>query len=516
MVNIIRNKIQITLLGIIILGFVLRLYGVAFGLPELWHPDEDAVVMPALEILRTGEWQPIRMEYGSFHIYILTAISAVVTVLLMRDGHISSASEIPIYARGTFPSIYHQEEFFVAARFVSVVTGTLTILIIFLLARRLTDSPRQALLAGLFTAILPRFVVHSHFATTDMSLMFWITVALYLLLRVYDNWESDSWWSYAGAGIVCGIATSTKYNGVLLMLPLLSVALLRVKSLERVVSWRTISGAVGMIVGFLASTPYVVLALPEFLDWFGFSLRLYNLPTDKPVTSMVWHLDYHLRQSYAPLFLLAFIGIPLSFWKWKWRGFALNIFALVFWFTIFQQTNSQVRMWLPTAPVVILWSVLTLDTFFEFVYQRFETNRHVKWFPYIVTILIATPMLLSAARIAHDLSYDGRLTARVWIEDNIAEGTSVAVDYLRPNIDPERWSVTNTFFLYDNDLQWYQERGVEYLVLHDAINDFDRQDIGRREQYETFVAQLCLVHQLREPTLGYYYTIFIYHMPPCS
>ncbi len=50
------NRNNILLSAIIIGGLMLRLSGNDFGLPNLYHPDEDALIMPALEIIRSGNF----------------------------------------------------------------------------------------------------------------------------------------------------------------------------------------------------------------------------------------------------------------------------------------------------------------------------------------------------------------------------------------------------------------------------------------------------------------------------
>ncbi|HUM68302.1 MAG TPA: glycosyltransferase family 39 protein, partial [Chloroflexota bacterium] len=352
----------------ILLGFLLfvalllRLIGIGFDLPYLMHPDEDAVVMPAINILKTGDWAPTRMEYGTFHIYLLTAVFAGVFSLAARDGRMATVDQLPLFERGTIPAIYTYPEYFLAARLVSAVLGMLFVLVVYMLGRRLGNQ-RQGLIAAAIAAFLPALVVNDHFATTDTALMFWVALSLYLLLRVYDNWERDNFWAYAGAGFVCGLAASTKYNGLVLAVPLLLVPLLRVRGLDECLSWRVIAGPLAMLVGFLAGTPYALLDLPKFLYWFGYSLHLYNAPGREVVMPVwLWHVRFHLTNPHMPVMILGVIGLVLSFRYWGMRRAAIvNSFAVVLWLAILGQTNAQSRMWLPGASLFILWAALVLD-----------------------------------------------------------------------------------------------------------------------------------------------------------
>ncbi|MBL7170902.1 MAG: hypothetical protein ISS46_02790, partial [Candidatus Omnitrophica bacterium] len=58
----IRFKL-LTLWGIFLLAFSLRLWGNTFGLPYFFHPDEARLTIPALEIAERGQWNPGNFIY---------------------------------------------------------------------------------------------------------------------------------------------------------------------------------------------------------------------------------------------------------------------------------------------------------------------------------------------------------------------------------------------------------------------------------------------------------------------
>ncbi len=511
-----RSTILLSFLLLIALG--LRLFGIGFDLPNLSHPDEDAVIMPAINILKTGNWEPTRMEYGSFHIYLLTGVFATVYALETRDGRINSVDELPLYERGSLPASYPYPEYFLAARIVSALLGTLFVLIIYMFGKRLGNK-QQGLIAALIAAILPALVVNDHFATTDTALMFWVAVSLYLLIRVYDNWETDSLWAYAGAGFVCGLAVSTKYNGIVLAIPLFLVPILRVKTLDELLSFRVISGPLAMAAGFLIGTPFALLNLPKFLHWFGYSLRLYNAPgqeINSPV--WLWHLKYHLSSPHTPIILLSIFGFFISFRYWGVkRAIIVNSFVIALWLAILGQTNAQTRMWLPSAPLVILWSTLTVDITISKT-KQFLTSRHKNsnW-AYGIMLLLIIPFLYYSIR--YDLNFragDVRNLARQWIVENIPPGSKIAIDYFHPNLNPETWNLTRTFFVYDHDYQWYVENGVEYLIVNDVLNDFSQRPPGTYDRYQTLISQVCEIGSIPGTFIATTDTeIKIYRVEPC-
>lgn len=513
----IHSPMELALVLFIVMGLWLRLQGIGFDLPNLYHPDEDAVLMPALTILKTGEWNPSRLEYGSLHIYILTAVSAVVFSLLVRDGRIPpNVDTIPIFERGTYPAVYQLPEFFLAARTVSAIMGTAAIFIIYLLGKRLGGKQVGLLAAGI-TAVLPFHVTDAHFATTDTPLFFWVTLALYLMVRTYDNWQQETVWAYIGAGFVAGLAMATKYNGVLLIVPLVLVAVLNLKKLEEIITFRTIAGPLGMAAGFLLGTPYALLDLPSFLSWFGYSLRLYNAPVEPAVTAWQWHLDFHLNSPHAPIFVLGLIGFLLSFFIWGKRSLLLGSFALVVWFAILNQTNYQARMWQPVSMVIILWAALVLDWVVRLVTNRFYTERWSRFVQFAPMVMMIPLMMESMTYGRNFAAGDVRTQTAVWIRENIPPGTAIGGDYFMPNLNPDSWAITKTFHVFEHDVAWYQAEGIDYVVMNEALNDFDTFSVEKKNKYDQFVAQVCLVEAINGPFLATtHFDIKIYQVPPCS
>lgn len=511
------------------MAFGIRVWGIDFDLPNLYQPDEDAVIMPALNILKTGSLEPSRLEYGSFQIYLLTGVFTAVYLSLARSGLFAHPDQLLIYERGTYPLTYAYPQFFIAARIVSAVAGTLVVLLIFMLVRRL-GSQRQAFIAALIAAFTPMLAVSSHFATPDMLLTFMCLLSLYLLVRVYGNWDSDKGWAFIGAGFVCGLATSTKYNGAVLLIPLLLLALMKVRTLDGWLSARTLGGPVAFLASFFAGTPYALLKIPLFLQWAGYSLQLYNAPDLEPIIpSWQWHLNYLTTSREAPVFILGAVGFFFSLRLWGKRGWLVNAFALVFIMAIIGQTNRQARMWLPLAPIFAAWGALAIDAAINWLQRRLSgpspaPESTQSRFPRQKRIeagflaIVLLPLLFISANAVSQLSApDVRTLTGQWIAGNIPHQTPLAVDYFAPNLDPNRWPITRTFHHFDHNLNWYQEQGIQYLIFSQAIYDPAGLSAEDVQEYESLLSQLCPIETITGPFLsnpGFH--MRVYKVPPCS
>ncbi|MBU1262665.1 glycosyltransferase family 39 protein, partial [bacterium] len=64
-------------------------------------------------------------------------------------------------------------KFYITGRMVSVIFGVLSVLMVFLLARRIYGRNR-ALVSALLLAITPLFVIYTHTISTDIAMVFFV------------------------------------------------------------------------------------------------------------------------------------------------------------------------------------------------------------------------------------------------------------------------------------------------------------------------------------------------------
>jgi 4-amino-4-deoxy-L-arabinose transferase-like glycosyltransferase len=526
-----RTNWHYTLLALILLlALGIRLWGIDFDLPNLYHPDEDALIMPALSILKTGDFEPTRLEYGSFQIYLLTGVFTAAYLLLARDGRIGDPNNLPIYERGSYPMLYGFPEFYLVARMVSAFAGVGTVLLTYLLVRRLSN-PRVALLAAALASVTPMLVDNAHYSTPDSFFTLMVMLSLYLLVRAYDNWQSDSLWSFLGAAFVCGLATSTKYNGAVLLAPLFLVPVLRVRNIDDWISVRVLGAPISFLLGFFIGTPYALINIPLFLNWSGYTLHLYNQPGVVPlVPTWRWHLEYLTTSREAIVFIAGTIGFLLSLRLWGRRGLLIIIFVLVFGLAIVAQTNREARMWMPLAPIFAAWTALLIDVIdnrlsklWLFAEPTQEMDNRLRKFIEknllaILTAFVLIPAFFLSARASNSLNNpDVRTATATWIESNIPKGTPIAVDYFSPNIDPDVWPVTRSFRHFDHELDWYQEQGIQYLIYSQGIYQEGRLTATQLSEHQQLLNELCSAETILGPFLSNPdFSMSVFKVPPCS
>lgn len=186
------------------LALALRCWALGWGLPYVEHPDEPAVLEPAVRMVQAGDANPGKFLYPSLHYYMLAAVVRTHAAWGIARGLYASLADLPAqtYLYTTAPELY------VWGRALTAVLGALTVPLLYLLGRRMFNW-RVGLLAALALALSAYHVQHSHFITTDAPTGVWVTLAL---LGAWGVATTGHWRAYVLAGAATGLAAGTKYN----------------------------------------------------------------------------------------------------------------------------------------------------------------------------------------------------------------------------------------------------------------------------------------------------------------
>jgi len=223
--------------GLLAVGALARILGNDYGLPQSYHPDEGLIVQRAVRF-HAGDLDPRFFNWPSLYMYFL---SAVYGMIFGWRGVVNAFNQDPT-------------PFYLIGRTVTALMGTATIGLLYALAVRLYDVP-VALLASLFLTVNLLHIRDSHYITTDVPLTFLITLALLFIFRYWRRGRAVD--AFAG-GLFAGLATSMKYPGGLMLLPLALAHVLRPHPPDA--GWRRVAGpplglaAIGAVAGFLVGT----------------------------------------------------------------------------------------------------------------------------------------------------------------------------------------------------------------------------------------------------------------------
>ena len=234
----------LALLGVVALG--LRVWGLGYGLPNLAvRPDEDRIIGPASAVLREGRVEPATLVYPSLLIYLDAGVLAAAAGFRQLLGW--GAGLEGLFAE--WPRVPY-----LICRGVSAVAGAGTALLTYALARALAPGkPFVGWVAGVVVAANYLHVRDSHWATTDATLTFLVALTLLLSLYAFEGRPGALSW----AGVVGGLAASTKYQGLLVLAAPILVAFWVSPSLSARVR-RVATVALLAAVAFAVTSPYQV------------------------------------------------------------------------------------------------------------------------------------------------------------------------------------------------------------------------------------------------------------------
>ena len=166
----------IVLIGILLISILIRLPGVLWGVDfedskiQRFHPDEGTNIRISQQIL--DEENTPRVSYPAGYGTLLASFYTVVSPTF------SSVCGIPVSGSMKFVFI---------GRLLSVILGTATIYLLFLISLKIFDDRVAALFGAFFLCVSGLHVTQSHYATADTLLTFLIYLNIYLCLRCLDK-----------------------------------------------------------------------------------------------------------------------------------------------------------------------------------------------------------------------------------------------------------------------------------------------------------------------------------------
>ena len=431
-------------------GFALRVWGVWFGLPhDFARPDEEKLIGAALGIFQ-GDPNPHFFLYPTLFIYVIAAAFAALFAIQRVAG--ATASQAAFVAQSLAnPSILH-----LAPRMLAALLGTATIPVLYSAARRLS-STRAALISSTLLAVVFLHVRDSHFGTTDVPATFLTVCALAAAASCEANGVTPR--RVAAAGLLSGLAASTKYNSALAVLPAMVVIGRGFRS--RDAAWRTAS-LIGLLftglgIGFLAGTPFALLDWSGFLAEFTIQSRTafgtHHGATLDAARAVVgergWshHLTFTLRYGLGiPLLGAALAGAGWLIVEQPQTAAVVLSFPVVFYAAMGVSLLVYARWMVPIVPFLCLTAGMLVDRAARAIEHMAGRARAAAVAIGVSLACIAGPTLARA--IAFDrlvARTDTRVLGAQWIESHCPGGaalyqTGAVYGYLQPR-PSERYTV---------------------------------------------------------------------------
>ena len=186
---------------VIVIGLSLRLTYLNWGLPYIHHPDEPINLSIVHRMVKQADLNPRAFFYPSLLYYAALPGQFIVRAM---DGQLA---EFSMQSMGT--GWLRQPASLLAARITIVIVGLALIAAVILWVVRVFETPWLGVLTGTLVAFNPILVRHSTYFTPDQLSALFATLALFGASLIVMRGQR---WNYMFAGVMAGLAASSKYN----------------------------------------------------------------------------------------------------------------------------------------------------------------------------------------------------------------------------------------------------------------------------------------------------------------
>jgi len=394
-----RNSHRLILIIVLLFAGLTRLQGVSWGLSyfdpyvnnAFYHPDEYKIILVAKNLQK----QPIigDLRYPTAMHYTLGLIT------------------LPIRNNKTkLPENLYDASFFIIGRLISIVYGTLAVLMTYFLGKKVHDQLTGLISAGLL-AISIYHVRNSSLATTDVATSFWLVVCILISLKTTAN---SKVWRYIILGISFGMLIGTKYTGGFAIIPI-AFHFIQIRQSEESTRTRFILSlaitCVVSLVVFLVTTPSILFLPSSFLKSLAYEGHRLSLLKSPLWQSSTWVYFFSSLTEASNAFIVIIFCISTLFVIINKQKVLLSFVLTILCFYFYFNTSLAIRYWILLLPIVVVVAGWGISRALEF---------HNALFKIVVTIFLLITIsygIYQNIELYHLLHSDTRSQAAKYIQN---------------------------------------------------------------------------------------------------
>ena len=425
----------------IVLGLIfaaVTIPGIAWGAPDIRNPDEIVMRVNQAFSGNFSFFDQQNFDYPSLPKYVMYGIGYVV----YRIG-------------------LTKTDFVIAARLMSVLLGVCVVMMTYGITRRLGAKPYASILAGSIVLLSSVMTSNARFAHNDLYLTFFAVLVVYFSIRYRES--EQRLWLYA-AFFSVGLAASSKYNGVILIL--IPLALVGFKFIPiRKISLPNIEI---LFIGLILTFGGYVLGTPTALLWMAFYLKrmipaffrngVYGHLPDTPIGFIgQWQTFFYAAGILVFLaFLTAFAWFAIRLVRVTLRRgnirsdkldlvsivlFAVVVFDIPLWFAY----DYPPRLFLPLIPLLSILVGMFVQEIMDRVIQ--PRMRWARWLVGLVGFSIILTSFLSVISVMLLFINDARNDAGAFLK-TLPPGASIEFTLYPPHIEENNFSRVQRYPIY--------------------------------------------------------------------
>lgn len=344
-----RDKYILTVF--ILIGLIIRLWGIRGDLPFNYYGDESYLIYHSLKF-GTGDLNPHWFVWPTLFQYLLFFFFGIFYFLGFILGRFKNATDF-LYLYFKDPSI-----FFLIGRITTAILGTASIYLVYLLAKKSYNKNTGLISAGIFT-FLPLAVEYSHYAVVDTPLVFMILLSFIFIIKIFLYGRFRD---YLLSGFFSGLAIATKYPAAFLVAPIFLSHLFAFQGkrfLKSIFNLKVMLCFIFIFLGFFAACPFALLDFPKFfadikglalcqkLGWFGW----------ERANPYINHLTGNLKNGMGlSLLIFSMVGLAYAMIRRKIADLVLLSLPVVYFLFIGRGKNPYARFMLPILPFLAIFS----------------------------------------------------------------------------------------------------------------------------------------------------------------
>ena len=465
--------------AVFVLALLVRSWGINWGLPFIYHVDEERFFQISKNYIATGNLNPRFFHVPTFYTYSVAAVWEGYYFIGKLTGAFSSRQEFLAFS-GRNPT-----PFLLWGRLLTLLLSVAAILVVYSIGKRMFGLGAGAL-ASLLLIFSSEHNKISHYMVPDSPMVSFLIFSFYFIWRIYEEGKIKF---YLLSGLFAGLAFGTKYGGHLLILPLLLAHIFHLSEkktpwLRIIFSPKLVVWGLVFILVFLAVCPYAVLDFKTFMRDFRWqSSHLYSLghfgsSTAQP--AWLFYLQYGFIENSGLLAQFLIYGaIITAFIRRRKSEMILLAMPIVMFVMMGFWMTRATRYLLPIIPFFLLAAGAFLDVFCGKITARLgklEKGQSVSatkrtLVTAAAAFIFLAPSIFKVGR--YDLTVsreDTRTAAKHWIEANVPQGTRIALESYCPQISSKRYRLTYKHTLSQVDATWLARKKIRYVIVSDIMS----------------------------------------------
>lgn len=444
----------------LIMGLILRLWAIDFGLPFFRHTDEIFYLPIALKILHLQDLNPHYFHNPPLLTYLYSTVMFLYFIFGKLLAWFTSMRD--------FVELYfsNMTSFLVIARTINALFGVGICLVVYKVGEKLFDKI-TGLIASLLVCSSFLMVRDSHYAVNDIPGTFFLILSFSYIVSIYTRGRLKD---YILSGLFAGMAVATKYNMGIIIFPLVLSHFFvnRRIVLNRNFIWAILS----CLVGFFLFCPWILLDYrtfwEQFAEQFMFSKRPWSGASSTP--SYIQYF-FTLLWGYGLLPFCFFIIGSVSLWRKREKRKLLLIlcFPLFYYLLLGAMKLFFVRFAIPLIPhlcILSAYGVISLAGRLSYMHRRVALTL-------LILVSISQGVIFSCKHNYLISKTNTRILARNWINNNLPHGSKIVTEGYGPSLE-----VYYDKGRFMENINNHQVEKVGKKLSQSSLDEYKQQDIN--------------------------------------